>query len=323
MQTKQLGNTDLHLTRIGLGTWAMGSGGWAYSWGDQNDQASIATIQRALELGINWIDTAPVYGLGHAEEIVGKAIKTLAEKPIIATKCSLVWDEHKNISSNLKKASIKKEVEDSLKRLQIDVIDLYQIHWPNPPQDIEEGWGAVAELVLEGKIRYAGVSNFSVKQLKRIQPIHPVASLQPPYSLLERGIEKELLTYCAQNHIGVIVYSPMQMGVLTDKFTREWVESLPEGDHRHRENRQFQEPQLSANLALVESLRVLARQRGVKVAQLAIAWTLRRPEITAAIVGARRPAQIEESVKAAELQLSESDLTEIEALLENHYKVRT
>jgi aryl-alcohol dehydrogenase-like predicted oxidoreductase len=319
MQTRKLGWTDLNLSPIGLGTWAIGGGGWKYGWGPQDDQESIATIRHALDLGINWIDTAAVYGLGHSEEVVGKAIKGFKEKPIIATKCGLVWDKEGNISNRLKKESICSEVNASLRRLDVEVIDLYQIHWPIPDEDIEEAWGAIADLVKEGKIRYAGVSNFSVKQLKRIQPIHPVASLQPPYSMLERGIEKELLDYCSANNIGVIVYSPMQKGLLTGKLTQERIQNLPEDDHR-RGDPHFQEPELSANLELVEGLRSIAEKSGRTVAQLAIAWVLRRPEVTAAIVGARRPSQIEETVVAGEWMLSEEDIVAIEVLLDKRQK---
>ncbi|MFQ5814623.1 MAG: aldo/keto reductase, partial [Anaerolineae bacterium] len=286
MQTRKLGWTSLNLSTIGLGTWAIGGGGWKYSWGPQDDRESISTIWRALEKGINWVDTAPVYGLGHSEEVVGKAIKELRDKPIVATKCSRVWDKDGSISGCLKKESIRSEVEASLRRLKIDVIDLYQIHWPDPDEDIEEAWGTMADLIKEGKVHYAGVSNFSVEQLKRIQPIRPVASLQPPYSMLERGIEEELLHYCSANNIGVIVYSPMQKGLLTGTFTGERMQNLPKDDHR-REDPHFQEPELTANLKLVEGLRSIAKKSGRTLAQLAIAWVLRRSEVTAAIVGAR------------------------------------
>jgi aryl-alcohol dehydrogenase-like predicted oxidoreductase len=318
MRTRKLGWTDLNLTAIGLGTWAMGGGDWVWSWGPQNDQESIAAVPRALELGINWIDTAPVYGLGHSEEVVGQALKKLAKKPIIATKCSLVWDKNKNISNNLKKASVQAEVEASLKRLGVDVIDLYQIHWPNPDPDIEEGWGAIADLVKAGKIRYAGVCNFSVEQIKRVQPIHPVASLQPPYSMLVRGVEKELLDFCASNKIGVVVYSPMQKGLLTGKFKAR-VDGLAADDHRLKDPN-FQEPRLSAHLELVEGLRPIAARSGKTVAHLAIAWVLRRPEVTAAIVGARRPSQIEETAAAGDWGLSPDDLKDIDALLDKHQR---
>lgn len=319
MKTRKLGWTDLNLSTIGLGTWAMGGGGWKFSWGPQDDSESISAIQHAVELGINWIDTAPVYGLGHSEEIVGKAIKGLRDKLIIATKCERVWDKDGNIFGRLKKESIHSEVEESLKRLKIGVIDLYQIHWPEPDEDIEEAWTALGDLIKEGKIRYAGMSNFNLEQLKRIQPIHPVASFQPPYSMLERGIEKELLEYCSENNIGVIVYSPMQKGLLTGKFTRERVQNLPEDDHRRRDPR-FQEPELSANFKLVEELRLLAEKSGRTVAQLAIAWVLRRPEVTAAIVGARRPSQIEETVVAGDWTLSKEQIAAIDLLLEKRQK---
>jgi aryl-alcohol dehydrogenase-like predicted oxidoreductase len=323
MQTRKLGYTDLHLTTIGLGTWAIGGGGWAYGWGPQDDAESIATIRRALDpatnsgsgLGINWIDTAAVYGLGHSEEIVGQAIADRRDEVLIATKCGLVWDEGRTTPyARLKAASVRREVEDSLRRLNVEVIDLYQIHWPNPDEDIEEAWGVIADLIKEGKVRYGGVSNFSVEQLKRVQPIHPVASLQPPYSMLRRGIEDELLSYCAANDIGVIVYSPMQAGLLTGTFTRARVASLPDDDWRKR-NHHFQEPELSANLELVEGLSPLAERHGRTLAQLAIAWVLRRVEVTAAIVGARRPSQIEETAVAGDWVLSAEDMAEIDALL--------
>ena len=315
MRTKKLGYTDLNLTTIGLGTWAIGGSGWEFSWGPQDDEQSIAAIHRAIDLGINWIDTAPVYGLGHSEEIVGRAIKGMKERPIIATKCGLVWNKRRKISNCLKRESILREVEASLKRLNIEVIDLYQIHWPIPDKDIEEAWQTIADLVKEGKIRYAGVSNFSVKQLKRIQPIHPVASLQPPYNMIDRGVEEELLNFCSENNIGVIVYSPMYKGLLTGKFTRERMENLPVDDHR-REDPHFQEPELSINLELVESLRSIAERNGKTLAQLAIAWVLRRPEVTAAIVGARYPSQIEETAPAGDWILSQEDIEAIDTLLE-------
>jgi len=319
MKTRKLGWTDLNLSIIGLGTWAIGGGEWKFSWGPQDDRESISAIQRALKLGINWIDTAAVYGLGHSEEIVGKAIRGLHKKPIIATKCERVWDKDGNISGRLKKKSIRSEIEASLKRLKIEVIDLYQIHWPEPDEDIEEAWTTLGDLIKEGKIRYGGISNFNLQQLKRVQPIRPVASLQPPYSMLERGIEKKILPYCSANNIGVLTYSPMQKGLLTGKFSRERVKNLPKDDHRRRDPR-FQEPELSANLKLVENLRSIAEKRGKTVAQLAIAWVLRRPEVTAAIVGARRPSQIEETVVAGDWMLSKEDIAAIDVLLEKSQK---
>ena len=316
MQTRKLGYTDLYLTTVGLGTWAIGGGGWAYGWGPQDDTDSIRAIQRALDLGINWIDTAAVYGLGHSEEIVGKAIRGRRDQVIIATKCGLVWDEGSTTPyGRLKAWSVRQEVEASLRRLGVDVIDLYQIHWPNPDEDIEEAWATIADLVREGKIRYAGVSNFSVEQMKRIQPIHPIASLQPPYNMLRRDIEAEILPFCAANNIGVIVYSPMASGVLTEKFSRQWVASLPDDDWRKKYSGHLQEPELSANLTLVEGLKAIAARYGRTVSQLAIAWTLRRPEVTAAIVGARRPEQIEQTAPAADWTLPPEVLAEIDDLL--------
>lgn len=314
MQTRKLGYTDLYLTTIGLGTWAMGGGDWKFSWGPQDDADSIATIHRALDLGINWLDTAAVYGLGHSEELVGKALAGMKEKPLIATKCGRVWDAQGNIGSDLSRAGIERECEDSLRRLKVEVIDLYQIHWPIPDEQIEEAWSAMADLVKAGKVRYIGVSNFSVAQLKRIQPIHPVASLQPPYSMLRREVEAELLPYCQQNQIGVIVYSPMQKGLLTGKVTREWVAALPEDDHRKRDP-MFNEPRISQILELVEFLKTIADKHGRSLAELAIAWTLRRPELTAAIVGARRPSQIEETVRAGDWIIPEEDIKAIEERL--------
>jgi len=315
MRTRKLGGTGLNLSVIGLGTFAIGGGDWSYGWGPQDDRESIAAILRALDKGVNWIDTAPIYGCGHSEEIVGKAIKGLSSKPIIATKCGLHCDKDGDIFFRLSRESIRAEVEASLRRLNIDVIDLYQIHWPNPDRDIEEAWATIGELVKEGKVRYAGVSNFNIEQLKCIQSIHPVASLQPPYSMLERGIEGKILDYCRENNMGVIVYTPMQQGLLSGKFTRERLQNLPAGDLRHRDPH-FQEPQFSANLELAEGLYPIAQKSSRTVAQLAIAWVLRRPEVTAAIVGARRPSQIEETVLAGNWVLSEADISAIEQLID-------
>jgi aryl-alcohol dehydrogenase-like predicted oxidoreductase len=316
MQTRKLGWTDLNLTTIGYGSWALGGGDWLWSWGPQDDQASVDTIVRAMELGINWIDTAAVYGLGHSEEVVGMALKKLSHRPILATKCSLVWDSTKKVTAQLKKRSVRAELDASLRRLGVDVIDLYQIHWPNPDEDIEEGWSAMADLVKEGKIRYIGASNFSVDQLKRIQPIHRIASLQPPYSMLKRDVESELLGFCAANQIGVVVYSPIQKGLLTGKFQGR-VGHLAADDHRLNDS-DFQEPRLKVHLELVEHLRPIAAKYGKSVAELAIAWVLRRPEVTSAIVGARQPSQIEETVGAAEWVLSEDDLRILDKLLADH-----
>ncbi|MEY4853855.1 MAG: hypothetical protein RIR32_531 [Verrucomicrobiota bacterium] len=315
MQLRKLGRSDLHLTPVGLGTWAMGGGDWKFGWGPQDDALSIRTIHEALDLGVNWLDTAPVYGLGHCEDIVGRALKELkGRRPILSTKCERCWDEERQIIPRLKRASIRREIEDSLRRLGVDVIDMYQIHWPQPDEDIEEGWAAIAELVQEGKVRWAGVSNFNVAQLKRLQPIHPVAFLQPPYSLLNRGIEAELIPYCEAHDIGLIPYSPMQKGLLSGKVTQAWVDALPTTDHR-RGDPQFNEPLLSRNIALNAGLRALAARLGTTPAELAIAWVLRQPRVTSAIVGARKPGQIAETVGGGRLTIPADALQEIEGLL--------
>lgn len=320
MRTRPLGNTDLFLTTIGFGAWAIGGGNWEWGWGPQEDRDSINTIQRALDLGINWIDTAAAYGLGHSEEIVGQAIRGRRDPVFVATKCGLAWDDPRSgrVINRLKAASVRSECENSLRRLGVERIDLYQIHWPNPEVDIEEGWTEIARLVEEGKVRYAGVSNFNIDQIKRIQAIHPVASLQPEYSLLERGVEDELLRYCFENKIGVVAYSPMASGLLTGKYTREKVEALPPEDWRRSRNGYFQEPELSRNLGLVERLRKIADRSGHSVGQLAVAWVLRRPEVTAAIVGARRPNQIDEIAPAGNWVLTQREIGEIDELLANH-----
>ncbi len=316
MQTRQLGRTDLHLTTIGLGTWAMG-GPWEYGWGPQDDDEAIGAIITALETGINWIDTAPAYGLGHSEELIAKALKQVSEKPLIATKCGILWNEKKEKVTCLKRQSIRDECHASLRRLGIDVIDLYQIHWPDPDEDVEQAWEEMTALVAEGKIRYLGVSNFTVEQIKRVQKIHPVVSLQPPYSMLHREVEDELLEYCARNDIGVVAYSPIQRGLLTGKFNAERLAALPEDDHRRR-SADFQEPRFSATLELVEHLKKIAERNGRTCAELAISWVLRRPEVTAAIVGTRRPQQILETAPAWDWKLSEEDIEEIEQLLNRH-----
>ena len=323
MRTRKLGNTDLELTSIGLGTFAIGGPDWDAGWGPQDDHDSITTIQRALELGINWIDTAPVYGLGKAEEVVCEALRGAKEKPLIATKLGLVWDENRAISNRLKKESVRKEVEASLGRLGIDVIDLYQIHWPVPDGDLEEAWTEMAKLVEEGLVRYIGVSNFSVGQMKRMQAIHPIASLQPPYSMIIRDIEEEILAYCGANNIGIIPYSPMQRGLLTGKYNKESIKKLDSKDHRLGEP-YFQEPELSVNLHFVNQLKPIAERNERSLAQLAIAWVLRKPEVTAAIVGARRPSQVDEIVKAGDWILSRDDTNEIDELLkERDNKLKT
>lgn len=315
MQTRPLGTSDLAITVLGFGTWAIGGGGWSFGWGPQDDRESIAAIHRALDLGMNWIDTAAVYGLGHAEEIVAQALKDRSERPYIFTKCSLIWDTNGKIRNSLQAQSLRREVEQSLRRLKIDVIDLYQIHWPDPDADIEEGWETLARLQAEGKVRWIGVSNFNVTQMRRAMAIAPITSLQPPYSLLDRRIETEILDFCATNKIGVIVYSPMASGLLSGAMTHERVMHLPANDWR-RNHPEFQEPRLSRNLRLVEHLRVIGQRYDCSPGEVAIAWTLRHPAVTGAIVGGRRPAQIDGIIRAATLRLSADDLNEIEEALE-------
>jgi len=319
MQTRQLGYTDLELTIIGLGTWAIGGPDWQYGWGPQDDNEAIGAILTALDKGINWIDTAAAYGLGHSEELIGKALKQTNQKPFIATKCSLRWDQKGQIISCLEAKSIREECHASLKRLGIDKIDLYQIHWPRPDQDIEQAWEEMAKLAKEAKVRYLGVSNFNLDQIKHAQKIHPVASLQPHYNMLHREIEDEVLAYCAEKGIGVIAYSPMERGLLTGKFSQERLAGLPLHDHR-RKSPDFHDPQFTATLLLVDQLRPIAERNGMTLSQLAINWVLRRKEVTAAIVGARRPEQIAETVQAAEWQLSPEELDEIEKLLAKRRK---
>ena len=316
MQKVRFGKTDLEITPVGFGAWAIGGGGWAAAWGPQDDDEAVGAIRRAVELGINWVDTAAVYGLGHSEELVARALKGVpdADRPYVFTKCSLVWDEGGDISNVLKRDSVKRECEQSLRRLQTDVIDLYQIHWPRPDEDIEEGWSALAELKEEGKVRHIGVSNFDVSQMERANEISPVETLQPPYNMLNRGVEEEILPYCGENDIGVIVYSPMRSGLLTGKMTAERVPNLPSDDWRRNAD-DFQEPRLSRNLELVERLTEIGERRGKSPAEVAIAWTLRHPAVTAAIVGGRRPDQVDGIIGAAEFRLSEDEIEEIETAI--------
>jgi len=318
MQTRRLGFTDLELTTIGLGTWAMG-GPWQFGWGLQDDNEAIGAILTALDKGINWIDTAPVYGLGHSEELVRKALSQTDAKPFIATKCGLLWNDKKEKVPCLKSQSIRKECHASLKRLGVEVIDLYQMHWPEPAEDIEDGWEEMAKLAEEGKVRYIGISNFNIEKIKHVQKITPVASLQTPYSMLHREVEDRLLGYCTENNIGVVAYSPMQRGLLTGKFSHQRLAGLPIDDHR-RKSPDFQEPQFSATLELVRRLRPVAERNGKTLAQLAISWVLRRPEVTAAIVGARRPDQIAETAPAADWNIAAEDAQEIERLLAEYEK---
>lgn len=314
MEKRRLGTTDMEITPVGFGCWAIGGAHWAYGWGAQSDRDAVEAIEKAVELGINWIDTAAVYGLGHAEELVGKALRGLSEKPFVFTKCGLVWDENRAISNDLRAESIRRECEASLQRLGTDRIDLYQIHWPNPDAEIEEGWREMARLQEEGLVRHIGVSNFNVPQMQRAATIAPIASLQPPYSMLRRAIETEILPYCEQHQIGVIVYSPMLSGMLTGAMTRERALSLPADDWR-RNNKEFQEPRLSANLELVELLRQIGKRSDASPGEIAIAWTLRHPAVTAAIVGGRTAAQVEGTAGAASLALSEREIAEIETFL--------
>lgn len=316
MHTRQFGKTDMQITPIGIGAWAIGGGNWEFGWGSQDDTQSIATIKRGLELGINWIDTAAVYGLGHSEEIVGKAIKG-REKPYIFTKCSLVWDDRRKVSNSLDANSIQRECEASLKRLGIDTIDLYQMHWPNPDPDIEEGWSAMAKLKKEGKVRHIGVSNFNVEQLKRAERIAPVETLQPPYSLVHREVEKEILPYCQQNDIGVIVYSPMASGLLSGRMTKERIDNMPQDDWRQRDS-EFQEPRLSRNLALANLLNDIAFPHNVPAGVVAVAWTLHNPAVSGAIVGVRNVEQVEEMIIAAEFRLNDAEMEQINQFLEEN-----
>jgi aryl-alcohol dehydrogenase-like predicted oxidoreductase len=312
MNTKQLGNSNLFITPIGFGAWAIGGSGWEFAWGGQDDRDSIAAIRAALDAGINWIDTAAVYGLGHSEEVVARALEGVRERPYVFTKCSMVWNKNRQIGHSLKTDSIRRECEASLRRLRVETIDLYQIHWPDPDYDIDEGWATLAALQKEGKVRHIGVSNFNVEQMKRAQLIAPITSLQPRYSLLHREIEDEILPFAARQNIGVIAYSPMASGLLTGGMSRERIAELPEDDWRKR-HADFQEPGLSRNLRLVRLLRAIGRLHDRTPAEVAVAWVLHNPAVTGAIVGARRPGQVKGVVGAAELRLSTREVEEIEA----------
>ena len=311
MNTKRLGNSDLDITAIGIGSWAIGGSGWQFAWGAQDDNDSIAAIRAGLEQGINWIDTAAIYGLGHSEEVVAQVIRDTQTRPYIFTKCSRLGRPDGSIYGSLKRDSIRKECEDSLRRLRLDAIDLYQIHWPDPEADIEEGWTEMAKLQAEGKVRWIGVSNFNVAQMKRAQAIAPITSLQPPYSLVRPGVETEILPYALSQNIGVIVYSPMGAGLLTGKMTRERAANLPADDWRKR-NVEFQEPQLSRNLELVELLRKIGQRHGRTPGEAAIAWTLKNPAVTAAIVGVRRADQVPGIAGALTFRLSADEIAELE-----------
>ena len=307
-----MGNSDLELTPIGFGAWAIGGGDWAHGWGPQDDDDSVAAIQHAVDAGVNWIDTAAVYGLGHSEEIVGKALKGSSAKPYLFTKCAMTWGEDRKIVQTLKK--IREEIEGSLRRLNVETIDLYQVHWPVPDEELEEGWGTMAALQQEGKVRWIGASNFSVAQMERAMKIAPITSLQPPYSMINRTVEAEILPFCAQHGIGVINYAPMHSGLLTGAMTRERVAAMPDNDFRKRA-KQYQEPLLSRNLDLAQLLSEIGERHNISAGVVAIAWTLHNPAITAAIVGGRSAKQVEGVLPAAEFRLTETEYAEIRDFL--------
>ena len=310
MPTRPLGNSDLRITPIGLGAWAIGGGGWEGSMGPQNDRDSVPAIHAALSAGINWIDTAALYGLGHSEEMVARALHGRSPRPYVFTKCERVWDSKGSISACLKAASIRRECEGSLRRLRADVIDLYQVHWPEPDSDIEEGWTELARLRKEGKVRYIGVSNFNVAQMKRAQAIAPITSLQPQYSLVVRDVEREILPWCRSRNIGVIVYSPMCAGLLSGAMTRERVAAFSADDWR-RSSPEFQEPRLSRNLGLVQRLCQVGQHHGRGPGEVAIAWTLANPAVSGAIVGVRSARQVEGIVGALEFRLPADEVAEL------------
>src|SRR5438477_7794155 len=312
MNTRQLGNSDLHITPIGFGAWAIGGSSWEFAWGAQDDRDSIAAIREALDNGINWIDTAAVYGLGHSEEVVARALEGMGNRPYVFTKCSMVWDAQGKIGHSLKAESIRRECEASLRRLKVDALDLYQVHWPMPASEIEEGWATMARLKEEGKVRNIGVSNFDVDQMERALAIAPITSLQPRYSLIHREVEGEILPFAERENIGVIAYSPMASGLLTGAMTKERIEQLSADDWR-QSNADFQEPLLSRNLRLVRLLPSIGDHHGCSPGEVAVAWVLHHPAVTGAIVGARRPAQIKGIVSAAGFWLSPSELAEIHA----------
>ncbi|MGZ4358509.1 MAG: aldo/keto reductase [Gaiellaceae bacterium] len=311
LKTARLGRTGLEITRCGFGAWAIGGGGWQFGWGPQDDDDSIAAIQRALELGVNWIDTAAAYGFGRSESVVGRAIAGMDERPLIFTKCSLLEGPGRRVVHSLERDSIRRELEQSLERLGIDAVDLYQIHWPVPREELEEGWATMAELKSEGLVRHIGVSNFDVGELELAEAVAPVETLQPPYSLVAREVEDGILPYCEHNDVGVIVYSPMGSGLLSGGISRERVARFPEDDWRRTDPR-FREPELTANLELVERLRVVGERHGVSPGAVAVAWTLRNRAVSGAIVGFRRPEQVDPILTAASLELGPRDLAEIE-----------
>jgi aryl-alcohol dehydrogenase-like predicted oxidoreductase len=311
MQTKQLGNSDLQITPIGIGAWAMGGAGWAFAWSDQDDRASVGAIHAALDAGMNWIDTAAVYGLGHSEEVVAQALAGRSDKPYVFTKCGRNWNDQRQIVKLLKRDAIRQECENSLRRLRVDVIDLYQMHWPEPDEDVEEGWETMARLKEEGKVRWIGVSNFSVAQMQRAQAIAPITSLQPPYSLIRREIEADVLPHAAEQKIGVLAYSPMGSGMLTGTMTRARVAALPEDDWRRR-SPHYQEPLLTRNLLLADKLKEIGARHGRGAGEAAIAWVFAHPAITAAIVGIRNAEQAAGVIGAMEFRLSAEEMEELE-----------
>jgi aryl-alcohol dehydrogenase-like predicted oxidoreductase len=311
LETAQLGTTGLEITRVGFGAWAIGGGGWEFGWGPQQDVESIEAIERALELGVNWIDTAAAYGFGHSEALVGRALEGLDERPYVFTKASLLEGPQRRVVHSLKRDSILREAHASLERLGAQAIDLYQIHWPIPEAQIEEGWAAFAELKEQGLVRHIGVSNFDATQLRRIQSIAPVETLQPQYSLVSREAEDEILPFAKSEGIGVIVYSPMGSGLLSGGMTRERIESLPEDDWRRHDTR-FREPELSRHLALVDRLEAVAERHGASAGAVAVAWTLRNPAVNGAIVGFRRPDQVDPIIAAAMIALDDEDIAWIE-----------
>lgn len=313
MLLRQLGNSDLSITRIGIGAWAIGDAGWKFASGHQEESDSIAAIHAALDAGINWIDTAAVYGLGHSEAVVAKALGGRFVRPYVFTKCERTWNEQGDIKPCLKAESIRRECEASLRRLKVDVIDLYQIHWPEPDQDIDEGWSTMVQLKQEGKVRWIGVSNFNVEQMRRAEQIAPITSLQPPYSIISPESEQSILQHARENNIGTIIYSPMKNGLLSGRMTAERVARFPEDDCRRR-NPAFQEPLLSRNLAIAEGLRKIGDRHGRTAGEVAIAWTLRHPAVTAAIVGMRSAEQVAGVIGALEFRLRPEEISEIDAL---------
>ena len=313
MQKKRLGMSDLEITPLGVGAWAMGGNGWQFGWGPQDDDQSIAAIHAALDRGINWIDTAAIYGLGHSEEVVARALQGRSHKPYVFTKCGIVWNERRETSRTINPDSIRREVEASLRRLKMDVIDLYQIHWPEPDREVEAAWTMMAKLRAEGKVRFIGVSNFNAAQMQRAQAIAPITSLQPPYSIISPEIEQAIFPFAQANNIGVIVYSPMKSGLLSGAMTRERIAALPEDDFRKR-TPNFNEPLVSRNLKLAELLGQIGQKHGRTAGEVAIAWTLRHPAVTGAIVGVRSAQQVDGVIGAAEFRLTPEEIAEIDRL---------